>query len=177
MAIYTGELDLAEAFAAPLGSDRPDGLWPTVIVDPFDRALGLCYSNLESLREYSDRERDVLVSQTGFVEKGESSGATREVLEIVPDCDRDTLRFRVRQAVGLLSPRYDELRGPVRGIPALEERIRQRQGPLPPVLASASFRTRTCFGRNFGKRRMNSGSANRRGPSGKQPMSSASPPW
>ena len=44
MALYTGKLGLAEAFAAPLTSDRPDGLWPTVVVDERGVALGLCYS-------------------------------------------------------------------------------------------------------------------------------------
>jgi phosphoribosyl-ATP pyrophosphohydrolase/phosphoribosyl-AMP cyclohydrolase len=33
MALYTGRLGLAEAFAAPLRSDRPDRLWPTVVSD------------------------------------------------------------------------------------------------------------------------------------------------
>ena len=48
MALYTKKLDLAEAAMAPMVSDRPDGLWPTVVVDEYDRALGLC-SNLESV--------------------------------------------------------------------------------------------------------------------------------
>ena len=50
MALYTGRLDLAEAVAAPLTSDRADGLWPTVVVDEHGTALGLAYSSLESLR-------------------------------------------------------------------------------------------------------------------------------
>ena len=33
MALYRGNLDLAEAFTAPLGSERPDGLWPTIVTD------------------------------------------------------------------------------------------------------------------------------------------------
>ncbi len=40
MAIYTGRLDLADAFAAPLVSDRPDGLWPSVVCDEHGTALG-----------------------------------------------------------------------------------------------------------------------------------------
>ena len=42
MALYRGDLPLAEAFAAPLTSDRPDGLWPTIVCDELGRALGLC---------------------------------------------------------------------------------------------------------------------------------------
>ena len=41
MALYTGKLGLAEAFAAPLTSDRRDGLWPTVVVDERGVALEL----------------------------------------------------------------------------------------------------------------------------------------
>jgi phosphoribosylformimino-5-aminoimidazole carboxamide ribonucleotide (ProFAR) isomerase len=40
MALYTGQLGLAEAFTAPLSSDRTDGLWATVVVDERGHALG-----------------------------------------------------------------------------------------------------------------------------------------
>ncbi|HEY7823203.1 MAG TPA: HisA/HisF-related TIM barrel protein, partial [Acidimicrobiia bacterium] len=49
MALYTGRLGLAEAFAAPLTSDRDDGLWPTVVTDEHGTSLGLVYSSEESL--------------------------------------------------------------------------------------------------------------------------------
>jgi phosphoribosyl-AMP cyclohydrolase / phosphoribosyl-ATP pyrophosphohydrolase len=48
-AIATGALSLAKAFAAPLSSDRPDGMWPTAVCDEGGRFLGLVYSDLESL--------------------------------------------------------------------------------------------------------------------------------
>ena len=100
MALYKGVLDLAEAFAAPLRSDRPDGLWPTVVVDEHDVALGLTYSNLESLRQAIETRRGVYWSRSrgGLWVKGESSGAIQELLSVGVDCDRDALRFRVRQA-------------------------------------------------------------------------------
>lgn len=59
MAIYSGALDLGDAIAAPLVSDRPDGLWPTVVVDPQGRAQGLVYSNAESVREAVRTRRGV----------------------------------------------------------------------------------------------------------------------
>ena len=40
---------IADFFQAVLVTDRPDGLWATVIVDPLGVALGLAYSNYESL--------------------------------------------------------------------------------------------------------------------------------
>jgi phosphoribosyl-ATP pyrophosphohydrolase len=83
-----------------LVSDRPDGLWSTVIVDPLGVALGLAYSNSESLAyaienrvgTYYSRSRD------GLWIKGETSGATQKLLGIRFDCDRDCLQFRVTQA-------------------------------------------------------------------------------
>ncbi|MEJ2188111.1 MAG: phosphoribosyl-ATP diphosphatase [Acidobacteriota bacterium] len=98
MAIYTGRLTLAEAVAAPLVSDRADGLWPTVIVDERGVALGLAYSNIDSLQRAIDDRRGVYHSRSrGLWVKGETSGATQELLRVDLDCDRDALRFTVRQ--------------------------------------------------------------------------------
>lgn len=99
MALYTDRLDLGDAIAAPLRSDRADGLWPTVVVDELGTALGLVYSSAESLRESVRSRRGVYHSRRrGLWTKGESSGATQELLRIDLDCDRDALRFTVRQA-------------------------------------------------------------------------------
>jgi phosphoribosyl-ATP pyrophosphohydrolase/phosphoribosyl-AMP cyclohydrolase len=98
MALYTGRLELAEAFAAPLRSDRPDGLWPTVVVDERGVALGFCHSDLESLRAALARGQGVYHSRSrGLWIKGATSGATQDLLRIDADCDRDCLRFTVRQ--------------------------------------------------------------------------------
>jgi phosphoribosyl-AMP cyclohydrolase / phosphoribosyl-ATP pyrophosphohydrolase len=98
MALYTGRLGLAEAFSAPLRSDRQDGLWPTVVVDERGTALGLCYGDLESLRAALEQGRGVYHSRSrGLWIKGATSGATQELLRVEADCDRDCLRFTVRQ--------------------------------------------------------------------------------
>ncbi|MBI4568570.1 MAG: phosphoribosyl-ATP diphosphatase [Planctomycetes bacterium] len=99
MALYTGRLDLADAIVAPMTSDRPDGLWPTVVVDDLGAALGLVYSNLESVRAAVHSGRGVYHSRSrGLWVKGETSGAIQELRRIDLDCDRDALRFTVRQA-------------------------------------------------------------------------------
>ena len=102
MALYTGAFDLAEGLCAPLRSDRPDGLWPTIISDPSGRALGLAYSSAESVRLALAERRGVYFSRSrgGIWRKGESSGSTQELLRITVDCDRDAIRFTVRQAGG-----------------------------------------------------------------------------
>ncbi len=98
MALYTGELALSDAVAATLSSDRPDGLWPTVVVDEQGTALGLVYSSGESLRRAIAERKGVYQSRSrGIWVKGETSGATQELLEVDVDCDRDALRFVVRQ--------------------------------------------------------------------------------
>jgi phosphoribosyl-AMP cyclohydrolase / phosphoribosyl-ATP pyrophosphohydrolase len=99
MALYTGRMELADGLAAPLVSDRPDRLWPTVVTDERGVALGLAWSDLESLREAIRTRRGVYRSRKrGLWRKGESSGDTQELLRVDLDCDRDALRFTVRQA-------------------------------------------------------------------------------
>ena len=99
MALYSGKMDLAEAIVAPMQSDRPDGLWPTVVVDTAGQALGLTYSDLESVQAAVADRKGVYHSRTrGLWIKGEQSGNTQELLRIDLDCDRDTLRFTVGQA-------------------------------------------------------------------------------
>ena len=98
MAVYQGQIDPSLALAACLRSDRPDGLWPTVVCDERGTALGLCYSDARSLAEAYRTGTGVYHSRTrGLWRKGESSGATQELLRIDADCDRDALRFTVRQ--------------------------------------------------------------------------------
>jgi phosphoribosyl-ATP pyrophosphohydrolase len=98
MALYTGKMNLADAIAAPLKSDRPDGLFPTIVVDELGIALGLAWSSRESLREAVKRRRGIYQSRSrGLWEKGATSGAWQELLRVDVDCDRDALRFTVRQ--------------------------------------------------------------------------------
>ncbi len=133
MALYTGKLGLADAFAAPLQSDRPDGLWPTVVVDERGTALGLCYSDLASLCAALDQGRGVYHSRTrGLWAKGETSGATQELLRIDADCDRDTLRFTVRQQPpGFCHRNTRTCWGPDQGLGALARRLAERKIAAP----------------------------------------------
>jgi phosphoribosyl-ATP pyrophosphohydrolase len=128
MALYTGRLPLADAFAAPLRSDRPDGLWPTVIADEAGRALGLAYSSLESLRLGLESGAGVYHSRRrGTWTKGETSGNRQDLLRVEADCDRDALRFTVRQhGEGFCHAGTATCWGPLRGLAALEGRLRER---------------------------------------------------
>lgn len=98
MALYTGRMSLGNAIAAPLVSDRPDGLVPTVVVDETGTALGLAWSSRESIARAVEMRRGVYQSRKrGLWIKGEESGDTQQLLRIDLDCDRDALRFTVRQ--------------------------------------------------------------------------------
>ncbi len=98
MALYKGLVDLADFICAPLVSDRKDGLWPTVVADERGVALGLAWSDLESVREAVRQRRGVYHSRRrGLWLKGATSGDGQELLKVDLDCDRDALRFTVRQ--------------------------------------------------------------------------------
>lgn len=133
MALYTGRLSLADAVAAPLQSDRPDGLWPTIVCDPEGRALGLAWSDAESLTHalthgvgaYHSRRRGLWV-------KGASSGATQRLLRVDLDCDRDALRFTVSQSgPGFCHTGTATCWGPATGLAALEATLRARTADAP----------------------------------------------
>ncbi len=133
MALYTGRFDLADATAALLKSDRPDGLWPTVVVDELGTALGLAYSDKESLKTALERGVGAYHSRKrGLWVKGESSGATQALVGVDVDCDADALRFTVRQA----PPGYCHLEtatcwGDTTGIDATAKLVAQRLKDAP----------------------------------------------
>ncbi len=129
MALYSGAFDLAEGFCAALQTDRPDGLWPTVVSDPAGRALGLVYSSLESVRRAIELGRGVYHSRSrgGLWIKGETSGCVQELIVIETDCDRDCLRFTVRQSGnGFCHTGQETCFGPAAGLDALAKSIAAR---------------------------------------------------
>ncbi len=133
MAIYTGELSLGAAFCAPLKSDRADGLIPTVVCDESQTALGLVYSSLASIERSIELGTGVYESRTrGIWEKGKTSGATQELLRIEADCDRDALRFVVRQAKpGFCHEMTKTCWGEDQGFAKLLRRLEERRKDLP----------------------------------------------
>lgn len=134
MALYTGRLQLSDAFAAPMVSDRPDGLWATVVVDERGTALGLCWSNAESLRVALETGRGVYWSRRrGLWEKGKESGNVQELLKVEADCDRDALRFVVRQhGPGFCHLGCATCWGPAHGLDALASTLAARRQDAPP---------------------------------------------
>ncbi|KAF8759734.1 Histidine biosynthesis [Rhizoctonia solani] len=96
----SSQLNIGDAFVAPLTSDRPDGLFPT-IVTAFNlggRSLGLG-----------------------------TSGAVQEVVSLRADCDSDSLEFSVIQhGTGFCHLGTTTCFGELGGLPVLERTLQQR---------------------------------------------------
>ena len=90
---------LGDAFVACAVTDRPDGLFTTVVVDEHEKALGLVYSSAASVRAAVASGRGVYYSRSrrGIWRKGDTSGAWQRLRSVALDCDGDALRFMVRQ--------------------------------------------------------------------------------
>ncbi len=134
MALYTGRLSLADAIAAPLRSDRADGLFATVVADEHGTALGLAWSTAATLAEAVESRRGVYHSRTrGRWVKGETSGATQELVRVDLDCDRDALRFTIRQqGSGFCHTGSATCWGGAPPLTALERTIASRMASAPP---------------------------------------------
>ena len=99
MAIYTGKIDLADAYISLLKFDEK-GLIPTVAQDVDSKqVLMLAYSNKESLQKaFSDGLATYYSrSRKELWQKGKTSGNTQELLSVKYDCDKDSLLFTVKQ--------------------------------------------------------------------------------
>ncbi|PFH52797.1 hypothetical protein AMATHDRAFT_1840 [Amanita thiersii Skay4041] len=121
-------LNIADAFLAPLVSDRPDGLFPTVVSSETGHTLGLVYSSRQSVRESVSTGKGIYHSRKhGLWRKGESSGAVQEVLSIRLDCDSDSLEFRVVQhGSGFCHLNRTSCFGDATGLPALQRVLESR---------------------------------------------------
>jgi len=134
MALYEGELTVADAVAACLRTDRDDGLWPTVVTNERGQSLGLAYSNHASLDRtietgavhYWSRSRGELW------QKGLTSGATQSLVDLAMDCDSDTLQFRVTQrGAGFCHLERTSCFGELDGFAELERRLHERVANAP----------------------------------------------
>lgn len=149
MALYRGTLELADAFTAPLQSERADGLWPTIVADERGAALGLVWSSSESVRTAIAEGRGVYHSRKrGLWRKGESSGAVHSLVRIDADCDRDALRFTVfQEGAGFCHRGEWTCFGPADGLRALEQLVGERAAS--PV--EGSLTTRLLTGADGGR--------------------------
>ena len=128
-------IHVADAFLASITSDRPDGLFPTVVSSytQGDTTLGLVYSSLESIKETIVTGKGVYQSRKhGLWRKGETSGAIQEVVKIRLDCDSDALQFSVIQhGEGFCHLNRSSCFGELAGLAALEKTLQARLESAP----------------------------------------------
>ena len=91
----------AKLSPADLDFEKLNGLLPVIAQDESSGAvLMLAYANREAVQKtletgyshYWSRSRDVLWK------KGESSGHLQKIVEVLVDCDNDTLLYKVHQS-------------------------------------------------------------------------------
>ncbi|KAI0796706.1 histidine biosynthesis trifunctional-protein [Abortiporus biennis] len=126
------QLNIADIFVAPLVSDRPDGLFPTVVTEG-GRSLGLVYSSVASIKESIISGKGVYQSRKhGLWRKGETSGAIQDVINIALDCDLDAVEFNVVQhGSGFCHLNRPSCFGEVNGLAALERTLQSRLSSAP----------------------------------------------
>ena len=131
----SSQLSVTDAFLAPLRSDRPDGLFPTVVSSYTQggRSLGLVYSSRQSIIESILSGKGVYHSRRhGLWRKGDTSGATQDVIRINLDCDTDSLEFSVIQnGAGFCHLNRPSCFGELNGLPALESTLKSRLDSAP----------------------------------------------
>lgn len=98
MALYTGQLNLADAIIQALDFEKVVQV-PTVVQDEAGQVLMLAYSTPESLKLALEEGQGIYYSRSRqkLWKKGDTSGNRQELLSCRVDCDRDALLFTVRQ--------------------------------------------------------------------------------
>jgi phosphoribosyl-ATP pyrophosphohydrolase/phosphoribosyl-AMP cyclohydrolase/histidinol dehydrogenase len=129
----TSSIRVASLLLAQSKSDRADGLFTTLVTDERGIALGLVYSNEESVTESLCTGRGVYHSRKrGLWRKGDTSGDWQELLRIELDCDQDCLRFVVRQkGHGFCHLQTATCFGDYHGLPKLEKTLQSRKQSAP----------------------------------------------
>ena len=99
MSLYTGKINLSEAFISILDFSKNDGLVPTIVQDDKKQVLMLAFSSKQSLIQTLELGKAAYYSRSRkkIWTKGETSANFQEILKVRYDCDRDTLLFTVKQ--------------------------------------------------------------------------------
>ena len=99
MAIYSGHMQLDQAFLSLVDFDKMP-LIPTIVQDvETDKVLMMAYSSQGSLRAALQQKRGVYYSRSRqqLWAKGDTSGHVQKLKKVDVDCDGDTILFQVEQ--------------------------------------------------------------------------------
>nr|OQO15635.1 Histidine biosynthesis trifunctional protein [Rachicladosporium sp. CCFEE 5018] len=127
------ELRVASLLLTRAQSDRPDGLITTLVTDERGIALGVVYSNEESVAESLRSGRGVYHSRKrGLWRKGDTSGDWQELVRMEFDCDDDCLRVVARQqGHGFCHLQTASCFGEHRGLSKLQKTLQSRKRSAP----------------------------------------------
>ncbi|MDR0447172.1 MAG: phosphoribosyl-ATP diphosphatase, partial [Treponema sp.] len=100
MALYTGRINLADAFIHSLNWEKTGGLMPLIVQSSDGQVLMTGFTDREAAAETFKRGMLCFHSRTRnkLWMKGESSGHTLKLLRLRADCDRDALLAVVEPA-------------------------------------------------------------------------------
>lgn len=128
-----GQIRVASVLLSKAKSDRPDGLLTTLVTDERGIALGLVYSNEESVAESLRCGRGVYHSRKrGLWRKGDTSGDWQELVRMDFDCDSDCLRVTARQqGHGFCHLQTSSCFGEYRGLSKLQKTLQSRKRSAP----------------------------------------------
>lgn len=125
---------LGTNYAACMRTDRPDGLYTTVVCTRNNEALGLVYSSISSIIAAFECGRGVYYSRSrnGLWRKGDTSGHWQTLHRLDVDCDGDALKFCVTQNGGCFCHLYTlTCWGEPNGLRHLEQTMAERLKSAP----------------------------------------------
>lgn len=155
MGIYTGKIDLLEAYTSVLDFKKGKGLIPTVVQDiSTDQVLMLAYSNKETVKKSLKTGKATYFSRSRNSEwiKGETSGNIQKLISAKYDCDKDTLLYKVDQTgVACHTGRYSCFENREFNLECLYKTLQERLEKMP----EESFTTKLFKDETFLKRKIN----------------------
>ena len=134
------KISISSLFVSTLTTDRPDGLYTTLITTPAPSytALGIVYSSKDSVIAAIEEKVGVYQSRKRRDElwyKGKTSGATQKLVKLSRDCDSDVIQFVVEPRTGYGFCHREESftcfgdklsDAPARGLPRLDSTLQDR---------------------------------------------------
>ena len=134
------KISISAVFVSTLTTDRPDGLYTTLITTPSPSytALGIVYSSKNSIIAAIEEKVGVYQSRKRRDElwyKGKTSGATQKLVKLSKDCDSDVIQFMVEPRTGYgfchRETKFtcfgdDIADSPARGLPKLDSTLQDR---------------------------------------------------
>jgi len=100
MSIYTGKIEMEDAYNALLDYEKGKGLIPTVVQDKYSKeVLMVAYSDANSVKKSLKTGKATYYSRSRKSQwtKGETSGNTQKLKRVKYDCDKDALLYIVEQ--------------------------------------------------------------------------------